>query len=86
MGAARVGGVIRLVHAVAVEAAARPGVPGLLISVARGARLRIEGRRAVRVVDVYMRRLRVRIEADPENPDYLKTCRGMGYLFESTSR
>jgi len=36
-----------------------------------------------RSVDVYVRRLREKIEADPQNPTYLKTLRGAGYLFES---
>ncbi len=35
-----------------------------------------------RSVDVYIRRLREKIEADPENPVCLKTVRGAGYLFE----
>jgi phosphate regulon transcriptional regulator PhoB len=35
-----------------------------------------------RSVDVYIRRLREKIEADPENPAHLKTVRGAGYLFE----
>jgi phosphate regulon transcriptional regulator PhoB len=35
-----------------------------------------------RSVDVYIRRLREKIEADPENPVYLKTVRGAGYMFE----
>ena len=35
-----------------------------------------------RSVDVYVRRLREKIEADPENPVHLKTVRGAGYLFE----
>jgi len=35
-----------------------------------------------RSVDVYIRRLREKIEADPEHPAYLKTVRGAGYLFE----
>jgi phosphate regulon transcriptional regulator PhoB len=38
-----------------------------------------------RSVDVYMRRLREKIEADPDHPDYLKTVRGAGYLFEIPS-
>jgi DNA-binding response OmpR family regulator len=38
-----------------------------------------------RVVDVYIRRLRMKIEAEPDHPTYLKTLRGMGYLFDSTS-
>jgi len=36
-----------------------------------------------RSVDVYVRRLREKIEADPENPAHLKTVRGAGYLFDS---
>ena len=36
-----------------------------------------------RSVDVYMRRLREKIESDPENPEYLKTVRGAGYMFET---
>ncbi len=35
-----------------------------------------------RSVDVYIRRLREKVEADPENPIHLKTMRGAGYLFE----
>lgn len=38
-----------------------------------------------RSVDVYIRRLREKIEADPENPVHLKTVRGAGYLFESAA-
>jgi phosphate regulon transcriptional regulator PhoB len=36
-----------------------------------------------RSVDVYIRRLREKIEADPEKPTHLKTVRGAGYLFET---
>jgi phosphate regulon transcriptional regulator PhoB len=36
-----------------------------------------------RSVDVYVRRLREKIEGDPENPTHLKTVRGAGYLFET---
>lgn len=36
-----------------------------------------------RSVDVYIRRLREKIEADPENPFYLKTIRGVGYRFDA---
>ncbi len=32
-----------------------------------------------RSVDVYVRRLREKIEPDPDNPTYLKTVRGIGY-------
>ncbi len=35
-----------------------------------------------RSVDVYVRRIREKIEADPEVPRYLKTMRGAGYRFE----
>ena len=35
-----------------------------------------------RSVDVYVRRIREKIELDPENPQYLKTVRGTGYRFE----
>lgn len=38
-----------------------------------------------RSVDVYIRRLREKIETDPENPTYLKTVRGAGYLLESNA-
>ncbi|HET9837324.1 MAG TPA: response regulator transcription factor [Candidatus Angelobacter sp.] len=37
-----------------------------------------------RSVDVYIRRLREKIERDPENPRYLKTVRGAGYKFEGS--
>jgi len=35
-----------------------------------------------RSVDVYVRRLREKIESDPEQPVYLRTVRGAGYRFE----
>ncbi|MFB3815706.1 MAG: winged helix-turn-helix domain-containing protein [Terriglobales bacterium] len=35
-----------------------------------------------RSVDVYVRRLREKIERDPEQPLYLRTVRGAGYRFE----
>jgi DNA-binding response OmpR family regulator len=38
-----------------------------------------------RSVDVYVRRLREKIEADPDNPRYLKTVRGIGYRFDTPS-
>jgi two-component system, OmpR family, alkaline phosphatase synthesis response regulator PhoP len=34
-----------------------------------------------RIVDVYVRRLRLKIEPEPENPVHLKTRRGFGYVF-----
>ena len=36
-----------------------------------------------RSVDVYVRRIREKIEPDPEYPRYLKTVRGAGYRFEA---
>ena len=36
-----------------------------------------------RSVDVYVRKLREKIEIDPEHPRYLKTVRGTGYRFEA---
>src|SRR5271169_1854657 len=36
-----------------------------------------------RSVDVYVRRLREKIEMDPQHPVYMKTIRGAGYLFET---
>ena len=38
-----------------------------------------------RSVDVYVRRLREKVERNPERPEYLKTVRGAGYLFETTA-
>lgn len=37
-----------------------------------------------RSVDVYVRRIREKIEPDPETPRYLKTVRGAGYRFEAS--
>jgi phosphate regulon transcriptional regulator PhoB len=42
-----------------------------------------EGFVTLRSVDAYIRRLRRKIEADPENPVYLRTVRGVGYMFET---
>lgn len=39
-----------------------------------------------RSVDVYVRRVREKIEKDPENPVYLKTVRGAGYRFDHVDR
>jgi two-component system phosphate regulon response regulator PhoB len=36
-----------------------------------------------RSVDVYVRRIREKIEREPENPRFLRTVRGAGYRFES---
>ena len=35
-----------------------------------------------RSVDVYVRRIREKIEVDAEDPQFLKTVRGAGYRFE----
>ncbi|MBZ5599485.1 MAG: response regulator transcription factor [Acidobacteriia bacterium] len=35
-----------------------------------------------RSIDVYVRRLREKIEPDPDHPSYLKTVRGIGYRFD----
>lgn len=37
----------------------------------------------LRSVDVYVRRIREKIEQDPENPRFLRTLRGVGYRFEA---
>lgn len=36
-----------------------------------------------RTVDVHIRRLRTKIEKDPDNPEYIKTMRGVGYYIEA---
>jgi len=36
-----------------------------------------------RSVDVYIRRLREKVEIDADQPAFLKTVRGAGYMFES---
>ena len=36
-----------------------------------------------RSIDVFVRRLREKIEPDPRHPRYLKTLRGIGYRFEA---
>lgn len=39
-----------------------------------------------RSVDVYVRKLRAKIEVDPEEPRYLRTVRGAGYRFETPKK
>jgi DNA-binding response OmpR family regulator len=39
-----------------------------------------------RSVDVYVRKLRAKIELDPEQPRYLRTVRGAGYRFEAPKK
>ena len=36
-----------------------------------------------RLVDVHVRRLRMKIEPDPANPRYVVTVRGMGYKLQT---
>jgi two-component system phosphate regulon response regulator PhoB len=38
-----------------------------------------------RSVDVYIRRLREKVENDPDRPAFLKTVRGAGYMFENAA-
>ena len=35
-----------------------------------------------RTVDVHVRHLRLKVEKDPSNPDYIETLRGIGYRFK----
>jgi DNA-binding response OmpR family regulator len=37
-----------------------------------------------RVIDVHIGKLRQKIEADPSNPRYIQTVRGVGYQFEES--
>jgi len=39
-----------------------------------------------RTIDVHIRHLREKIEADPKEPEYLFTVRGVGYRFRDTER
>jgi len=39
-----------------------------------------------RSVDVYVRKLREKIEQQPDSPEYLRTVRGAGYRFEAPPR
>ncbi len=36
-----------------------------------------------KTLDVHIRRLREKVEADPANPEHIKTVRGVGYRFDS---
>jgi len=35
-----------------------------------------------RTVDVHVRHLRLKVEKDPSNPEYIETLRGIGYRFK----
>jgi two-component system phosphate regulon response regulator PhoB len=37
-----------------------------------------------RSVDVYVRRIREKIEPEPDDPTYLRTIHGVGYRFSAT--
>ena len=37
-----------------------------------------------RTIDVHIRHLREKLEADPKEPDYIFTVRGVGYRFRDT--
>jgi two-component system phosphate regulon response regulator PhoB len=39
-----------------------------------------------RSVDIYVRKLRSKIEVDPEEPRYLRTVRGARYRFEAPKK
>ncbi len=39
-----------------------------------------------RVVDVHISRLRLKLEDDPENPEYILTVRGSGYFFQRVAQ
>ena len=38
-----------------------------------------------RTIDVHIRHLREKIEADPKEPEYIFTVRGVGYRFRDTA-
>jgi DNA-binding response OmpR family regulator len=38
-----------------------------------------------RTIDVHVRHLREKLEADPRNPEYVFTVRGVGYRFRDAS-
>ncbi len=39
----------------------------------------------VRVVDVHISRLRVKLKEDPKNPEFIHTDRGTGYFFQKVT-
>lgn len=45
-------------------------------------RMWASGRTSNKSLDVHIRRLRQRIEPDPQHPCYVRTARGIGYIFD----
>lgn len=45
-------------------------------------RLWTSGKPSKKSLDVHIRRLRKRIEPDPQRPRYIRTARGTGYIFD----
>src|SRR5260370_10854296 len=39
-----------------------------------------------KTLDVHVKRLRAKVEADPANPTHIRTVRGLGYKFEPAGR
>lgn len=40
------------------------------------------GKTSKKNLDVHIRRIRQRIEPEPEHPRYIRTARGIGYIFD----
>lgn len=45
-------------------------------------RMWASGKTSNKNLDVHIRRLRQRIEPDPQHPRYVRTARGIGYIFD----
>lgn len=58
--------------------------PQELVRCAQGYETDTWGARSI--VRVHIRRLRRKLEPDPENPEYILNVRGVGYMFSSTSQ
>ena len=59
--------------------------PGLHARHAALARLGDSAYRDPRTIDVHIRHLREKLEADPKEPEYIFTVRGVGYRFRDTA-